>query len=336
MMTLISPEQLKQRYPLHDPLRTQIKTFRSEIAQIVKGKASRLLVICGPCSIHDPVAAIEYAQRLKALSRQLEDRLFIVMRVYFEKPRTTLGWKGAINDPDMNGSFNIEKGLIQARQLLLNIAQLGVPIATETLDINTPLYFNDLISWAAIGARTTESQIHREMASGFAFPVGFKNGTDGNLKIAIDAMHSCAAPHHFLGVNEAGQMAHCKTQGNSATHLILRGGIHPNYNATHVRAAHQLLSDQRLNAKVMVDCSHGNSEKNHKNQKKVIYSVIEQLTHSSRAILGVMLESHLNAGAQPILAHKRDLKYGVSVTDACIDWQETETLLMQLADSVPI
>lgn len=301
---------------------------RHEISDLVHGKDNRLLVIVGPCSIHDPKAALEYAQRLLPLRKKYEKELLIVMRVYFEKPRTTVGWKGLINDPHLDGTFDINFGLRQARSLLLTLNNMGMPASTEFLDMITPQYYADLISWGAIGARTTESQVHRELASGLSCPVGFKNGTDGNLKIAIDAIGAASNPHHFLSVTKTGHSAIVHTSGNPDCHVILRGGKEPNYSSEHVKAAVAQLEKAHKTPKLMIDFSHANSHKDYKRQMEVAQNVAEQIKNGENHIMGVMIESHLVEGRQD----KPDT-YGQSITDACIGWDTTEEMLALLADA---
>lgn len=324
---LITPEELKNQFPLSDNDQYAIASARKTIADIVQGRDPRLLVVCGPCSIHDVDAALDYARRLKTLSAQLSDSLYIVMRVYFEKPRTTVGWKGLINDPAMDGSFDVERGLHIARQLLLDLVGMGLPLATEALDPNSPQYLGDLFSWSAIGARTTESQTHREMASGLSMPVGFKNGTDGSLGTAINAMRAAAMPHRFMGINQSGQVCLLQTQGNPHGHVILRGGKTPNYSAQDVAQCEKQMQDAGLVPSLMIDCSHGNSNKDYRRQTAVAESVVEQIKAGNRSITGVMLESNIHEGNQSSEQPRADMRYGVSVTDACIDWDSTETLL---------
>lgn len=324
---LITPEELKKHFPLSQDEQHAIAAARATIADIVQGRDPRLLVVCGPCSIHDPDAALDYARQLQTLSAELSDRLYIVMRVYFEKPRTTVGWKGLINDPYMDGSFDVEAGLHIARRLLLDLVAMGLPLATEALDPNSPQYLGDLFSWSAIGARTTESQTHREMASGLSMPVGFKNGTDGSLGTAINAMRAAEMPHRFVGINQAGQVCLLQTQGNPNGHVILRGGKTPNYGAEHVTACEKQMRDAGLNPSLMIDCSHGNSNKDYRRQTAVAESVVEQIRAGNRSITGVMLESNLHEGNQTSEQPRSDMRYGVSVTDACINWETTETLL---------
>jgi 3-deoxy-7-phosphoheptulonate synthase len=331
---LLSPKQLKSEYPLTSEMRNNVLDYRYHIQQIVDGKDTRKIMVVGPCSIHDIAAAKEYALKLKTLHDQCIDTLFIVMRVYFEKPRTTVGWKGFINDPNLDDSFDVESGLRQARELLCWLADLGLPAATEMLDPVTPQYVSDLFSWGAIGARTTESQTHREMSSGLSMPIGFKNGTDGNLNVAINAMQSAQSSHRFLGINQSGQVSLFTTKGNAHAHIILRGGKKPNYDQASVAIAKNQIESQGLSAKFMIDCSHGNSRKDYTNQSGVFDSVLAQILADDSSILGMMLESHLNAGNQKIAADLKQLKYGQSITDACIDWQQTECLLQQAHDKL--
>lgn len=327
---LVTPDEFKARFPLSAQGEAFIRSSRQIVENILDGKDHRLLVVSGPCSIHDVAAAKDYALRLKALSEQVGDSLYLVMRIYFEKPRTTVGWKGLINDPDMNDSFNIEKGLGLARELLLWLAEQNIPTATEALDPISPQYLSDLFAWAAIGARTTESQTHREMASGLSMPVGFKNGTDGNLDVAINAMLSVSHPHSFLGINQMGQVTVIKTRGNRYGHMILRGGKHPNYDSVNIAQCEQALAKAKLPQNIVVDCSHGNSSKQHALQALVAENVASQILEGNRSIMGIMLESNLFPGNQAIPADLTQLKYGVSVTDACIDWDTTSQLLKHL------
>jgi 3-deoxy-7-phosphoheptulonate synthase len=330
---LTPPADLMREYPCTEKASTTVYRARDEIHRIMHRGDSRLLVIVGPCSIHDYDAAMEYAKRLQALRLELEPDLTIVMRVYFEKPRTTVGWKGYINDPDLNETHDINKGLKLARKLLRDINELGLAAGTEYLDLISPQYFADMVAWGAIGARTTESQSHRQLASGLSCPVGFKNGTDGNIKIAVDAIKAAAAPHHFLSVTKAGHSAIVSTAGNEDCHLILRGGKGPNYDAASVDAACQELAKSGLAQRVMIDFSHANSSKQHQKQIDVGADVGAQLAAGDSRIVGVMIESHLNAGRQDIVPGK-PLEFGVSVTDACINWADTEAVLRQLAESV--
>ncbi|MEJ4045316.1 3-deoxy-7-phosphoheptulonate synthase [Erwinia sp. SLM-02] len=327
---LITPEELKKRFPLNGALEQQIAASRQTISDIINGKDHRLLVVCGPCSIHDTDAALEYARHLKTLADQVGDQLYIVMRVYFEKPRTTVGWKGLINDPHMDNTFDMEGGLHIARQLLLNLVEMGLPLATEALDPNSPQYLGDLFSWSAIGARTTESQTHREMASGLSMPVGFKNGTDGSLGTAINAMRAAAMPHRFVGINQAGQVCLLQTQGNPDGHVILRGGKKPNYGPEDVAQCEKEMQQAGLRPSLMIDCSHGNSNKDFRRQSGVAESAVAQIKDGNRSIIGLMLESHLNEGNQSSEQPRSEMRYGVSVTDACINWETTESLLREI------
>jgi 3-deoxy-7-phosphoheptulonate synthase len=332
------PEHLIRFFPIAGtPVETLIKDTRNAIRQVMNGNDDRLLVIIGPCSIHDPAAALEYARRLKTLREQHAGELEIVMRVYFEKPRTTVGWKGLINDPYLDESYRIHEGLRIARQLLVDINRLGVPAGSEFLDVISPQYIGDLIAWGAIGARTTESQVHRELASGLSAPVGFKNGTDGNIKIATDAIQAAARPHHFLSVHKNGQVAIVQTKGNKDCHVILRGGRAPNYDAASVAAACKEIEAAKLDCKLMIDASHANSSKQHQRQIEVMKDVGAQLAAGNRCIFGVMVESHLNDGAQKFTPGKDDpakLTYGQSITDACIAWDDSVQLIEGLAKAV--
>lgn len=319
------------------PVEAMIGQTRRRIKQIMTGLDDRLLVVMGPCSIHDPAAALEYAHRLRAQKEEYADTMELVMRVYFEKPRTTVGWKGLINDPGLNESFRIEDGLYIARQLLMEINSIGVPAGGEFLDVISPQYIGDLISWGAIGARTTESQVHRELASGLSAPIGFKNGTDGNIRIAADAVRSAAHPHHFLGIHKNGQVAIVTTTGNDSCHVILRGGTQPNYDAASVEAACKELLTARLVPRLMVDCSHANSRKRHDKQLEVARDIAAQISDGSQRIFGVMLESHLQAGSQTFNPGQDDpsgLLYGKSITDACIGWPESLEALRLLSAAV--
>ncbi|EGR2796526.1 3-deoxy-7-phosphoheptulonate synthase [Vibrio navarrensis] len=324
---LITPDQLKAKLPLSDKARGFIQQSRNTIANIIHKQDHRLLVVCGPCSIHDLAAAKDYARRLKALSQQLDDQLYIVMRVYFEKPRTTVGWKGLINDPHLDGSFDIEHGLHVGRQLLVELAEMEIPLATEALDPISPQYLADTFSWAAIGARTTESQTHREMASGLSMPIGFKNGTDGSLSTAINAMQAASSSHRFMGINSEGQVALLTTQGNPNGHVILRGGKQTNYDSVSVTECEQDMAKMGLDASLMVDCSHANSRKDYRRQPLVAEDVIHQIREGNKSIIGLMIESHINAGNQSSELPLSEMQYGVSITDACIDWDTTEALL---------
>lgn len=331
---LISPAILMEECPLTQEGIDLISRARLEAEAIIKGKDDRLLVVVGPCSIHDVGAALAYAALLKDSIYQYKKELLIIMRVYFEKPRTTIGWKGLINDPTLDNSFNINHGLKVARQLLLDLTHMGIPAGTEFLDTIIPQFISDLVSWGAIGARTTESQIHRELASGLSMPVGFKNGTDGNIQIAIDAIGSAQHPHHFLSVTKHGIPAIVGTKGNPSCHLILRGSNQAtNYDAESVNAAANALKAQNLPSRVMIDCSHGNSRKDHTRQALVVADICEQLAAGSQNICGLMLESNLIAGKQSLTPGK-PLTYGQSITDACISWEETQVLLAKLAQAV--
>jgi 3-deoxy-7-phosphoheptulonate synthase len=324
------PCRLKDELPANDDARQTVVRGRRAVLDIVEGRDRRLLVVVGPCSLHDPEGALDYAGRLARLSCDLNDHLFLVMRTYFEKPRTTVGWKGLINDPSMDGSCDIERGIRIARKLLLEISQLGLPCATEFLDPIVPQYIADLISWAAIGARTTESQTHREMASGLSMPVGFKNGTDGSLQIAIDAMSAARTPHSFVGIDQEGYTCIVRTRGNPAGHVVLRGGrSRSNYDPQSIAEASAQLKKHSLPNVLMVDCSHANSGKQHARQEEVWRSILQQRASGTDAIIGAMLESYLFEGSQPVAPNPGDLKYGISVTDTCIDWITTEKLLRQ-------
>lgn len=326
---LMTPMQIKEKLPLTEVAAETVLQHRQAVKDILDGKDSRKFIVVGPCSIHDIKAALEYAEKLKNLADQVKDKLLILMRVYFEKPRTTIGWKGLINDPDLNDSFNVEKGLLTARNLLIKIADLGLPSATEALDPVTPQYLSDLISWAAIGARTIESQTHREMASGLSIPVGFKNGTDGNIQVALDAIQSAKKTHHFLGVDQVGRVCIFKAKGNDYSHIILRGGgTQPNFDAASVAWVEKKLEDLKLPQKIAIDCSHGNSCKNYKLQSTVFSNVLQQIADGNKSIVGMMLESNLYEGKQKIPTDIQKLKYGVSVTDECIGWEETEEIIL--------
>ena len=332
------PEHLIRFFPIRGTaVETLVSDTRKAIRKIMTGKDDRLLVVIGPCSIHDPAAAIEYARKLLKARAHYADTLEIVMRVYFEKPRTTVGWKGLINDPYLDESFKIDEGLRMVRQLLLQINQLGLPAGSEFLDVISPQYIGDLISWGAIGARTTESQVHRELSSGLSAPIGFKNGTDGNIKIATDAIQAAARPHHFLSVHKNGQVAIVETAGNPDCHVILRGGKGPNYDAESVAAACKDLEAAKLHPSLMVDFSHANSSKQHERQVVVAEDIGAQVAGGSRRVFGVMVESHLCAGAQKFTPGKDDaskLTYGQSITDACIGWDDSERVLQILSDAV--
>ena len=332
------PEHLIRFFPISGtPTEALISKTRKKIRDIIHGKDDRLLVIIGPCSIHDPRAALEYCHRLLAERKRFAGELEIVMRVYFEKPRTTVGWKGLINDPYLDESYRIEEGLRLARQVLMEINRLGMPAGSEFLDVISPQYIADLISWGAIGARTTESQVHRELASGLSAPIGFKNGTDGNIKIATDAIQAAARPHHFLSVHKNGQVSVVETKGNKDCHVILRGGKEPNYEVQYVNAACAELEAAKLPAGLMVDLSHANSSKKHERQIVVAENIAEQIESGSHQIFGVMIESHLNDGAQKFTPGKDDpakLEYGKSITDACINWEDSVKVLERLSTAV--
>ncbi len=323
--TLITPAQLKREIPLSEAAQRTVSHGRQVVRDILDGKDHRLFVVIGPCSIHDLKAAKEYAERLKVLAAEVSDSLFLVMRVYFEKPRTTVGWKGLINDPYLDDSFKIQDGLHIGRQLLRDLAEMGLPTATEALDPISPQYLQDLISWSAIGARTTESQTHREMASGLSSSVGFKNGTDGSLTVAINALQSVSSPHRFLGINQEGGVSIVTTKGNRYGHVVLRGGNgKPNYDSVSVALCEQELNKAKIAANIMIDCSHANSNKDPALQPLVMDNVANQILEGNQSIVGLMVESHLGWGSQSIPKDLCDLKYGVSITDACIDWDATE------------
>ena len=329
--TLITPDQLKREIPLSDTALQTVTRGREVIRNILDGKDHRLFVVIGPCSIHDLKAAHEYAERLKVLAAEVSDTLYVVMRVYFEKPRTTVGWKGLINDPYLDDSFKIEDGLHIGRKLLLDLAEMGLPTATEALDPISPQYLQDLISWSAIGARTTESQTHREMASGLSSAVGFKNGTDGGLTVAINALQSVSSAHRFLGINQEGGVSIVTTKGNAYGHVVLRGGNgKPNYDSVSVALCEQALTKAKITPNIMVDCSHANSNKDPALQPLVMENVANQILEGNQSIIGLMVESHLNWGCQAIPKNLDDLQYGVSITDACIDWASTETTLRSM------
>jgi 3-deoxy-7-phosphoheptulonate synthase len=334
---LLPPAILMEEIPLSERASETVASGRAAVIRALRGEDRRLIVVVGPCSIHDPAAALDYAAKLKPVAAELAGELLVVMRVYFEKPRTTVGWKGLINDPDLDGSFRINKGLRIARKLLCDLADLGLPAGCEFLDPITPQFIADLVSWGAIGARTTESQVHRELASGLSVPVGFKNGTDGNLQIAIDAMRSAAHPHRFLSVTKQGVAAIVATRGNPDTHVILRGAAAgPNFAPADVAAACATLAAAGLPQRVMIDCSHGNSAKDHRRQVAVGEAIAAQLRAGSRSIIGTMIESHLLAGRQNVPSHgsPANLVFGQSITDACLGWDETVPVLHALAAAV--
>ncbi|KAJ2664597.1 3-deoxy-7-phosphoheptulonate synthase [Coemansia sp. RSA 1199] len=336
---LVPPNILQMDHPLSEQSEDVIASGRKQASEILRRKDDRLIVVVGPCSIHDADAAVEYCKQLKALADELKDDLCIVMRVYFEKPRTTVGWKGLINDPELNDTFQINKGLHVARDLLCRITHMGMPAGCELLDTISPQFLGDLFSWGAIGARTTESQLHRELASGVSFPVGFKNGTDGNATIAVDAIRSASHPHHFLGVTKSGLAAITKTTGNPSCHIILRGSnAGPNYEAEWVSQISAQITKAKVADNIMIDCSHGNSSKDHRNQPKVCSNVAKQVAAGNRSIIGVMIESNIVEGRQNIPSEAeggaKALTYGQSITDACVSWEQTVPMLKELAEAV--
>ncbi|MGO2133093.1 MAG: 3-deoxy-7-phosphoheptulonate synthase [Halomonas sp.] len=332
---LITPSELKKAVPLTETAQRTVVEGRKTIERILDGSDPRLLMVVGPCSIHDVDAAMDYARRLRKLADEVKDSLYIVMRVYFEKPRTTVGWKGLINDPRLNGSFEIEEGLHIARRLLVDLAELGLPLATEALDPISPQYLQDCISWSAIGARTTESQTHREMASGLSCPVGFKNGTDGSLDVAVNALQSVSHPHNFLGIDRNGQVAIIRTRGNAYGHVVLRGGNgKPNYDSVSVALAEQELTEASIKPNIMVDCSHANSNKDAGLQPLVLENVTNQILDGNRSITGLMVESNIGWGNQKMADDPKNLTYGVSITDACIDWDTTVDALKTMNDKL--
>ncbi|NJL78000.1 MAG: 3-deoxy-7-phosphoheptulonate synthase [Richelia sp. RM2_1_2] len=326
---LLTPQEVKSKLPLTPSAEANVLKYRQELKDILDFRDRRKFLVIGPCSIHNTELALEYARKLKKLQEQVEDKLLLIMRVYFEKPRTTVGWKGLINDPDMNDSFQIEKGILIARELLLKINQLGLPAGTEALDPIIPQYIGELVAWSAIGARTTESQTHREMSSGLSMPVGFKNGTDGNIQVALNALHSAKSSHHFLGLNQQGQVSIVETKGNDYGHIILRGGGgKPNCDRENVKATEEQLKKADLPPTIVVDCSHGNSYKDYKLQAGVLEDVVQQIVEGNTSIVGMMLESNLYEGNQKIPTNLAELKHGVSITDACIGWEETERIIL--------
>ena len=331
---LPTPGEIQEEVPSSEKAAEIINGGREAIRRILDREDERLLVVVGPCSVHDRDSAIEYAEKLKQLEQEVNEKLLLVMRVYFEKPRTTVGWKGFINDPDLNDSFNITKGLKRARMLLKEVTEMGLPVGTEALDPITPQYIQEFVSWSAIGARTTESQTHREMASGLSTPVGIKNGTDGNIKVAINALLSVSNPHHFLGINREGRSAVFRTSGNSYGHMVLRGGIEPNYDEKSIQSCASALEGAGLPTNIMLDCSHGNSKKNHELQPEVFSDVLRQRLAGQRSIVGFMLESYLFPGRQELEGDPSSLKYGVSITDACIGWEETRNMLLDAAEKL--
>ncbi|GEK72347.1 MULTISPECIES: 3-deoxy-7-phosphoheptulonate synthase [Halomonas] len=332
---LLPPADLKRDIPLSEEAERTVIEGRQVIQNILDGRDPRLLMVVGPCSIHDVDAALDYARRLRRLADEVKDSLYIVMRVYFEKPRTTVGWKGLINDPHLNGSFEIEEGLHIARRLLVELAEMGLPLATEALDPISPQYLQDCISWSAIGARTTESQTHREMASGLSGPVGFKNGTDGSLDVAVNALQSVAHPHNFLGIDQAGKVAIIRTRGNRYGHVVLRGGNgKPNYDSVSVALAEQELQKAAVTPNIMIDCSHANSNKDPSLQPLVLENVTNQILEGNRSIIGLMVESNIGWGNQKVPEDLSQLTYGVSITDACIDWDATEQAFKTMNDKL--
>jgi len=329
---VVTPTELKKELPLPESVRELVANSRQTVKDILDGKDDRLFAVVGPCSIHDTELALEYGKRLKALADEVSEQIFIIMRVYFEKPRTTVGWKGLINDPHLNGSFEIEDGLRKARKPLIDLSEIGLPLATEALDPISPQYLQDTITWTAIGARTTESQTHREMSSGLSSPVGFKNGTDGSLDVAVNAMKSVVSGHAFLGINPQGQVAITKTKGNQYGHVVLRGGGgKPNYDSVSIALCEQALEKAKLPTNIVVDCSHANSNKDHNVQPLVLDDIAHQIKDGNRSICGVMIESNINEGNQSIPDDLSQLKYGVSVTDACISWESTVKSLNKMA-----
>ena len=332
---VITPTELKKELPLPESVRDLVANSRQTVKDILDGKDDRLFAVVGPCSIHDTELALDYGKRLKALADEVSEQVFIIMRVYFEKPRTTVGWKGLINDPHLNGSFEIEDGLRKARKLLIDLSEIGLPLATEALDPISPQYLQDTITWTAIGARTTESQTHREMSSGLSSPVGFKNGTDGSLDVAVNAMKSVVSGHAFLGINPQGQVAITKTKGNQYGHVVLRGGGgKPNYDSVSIALCEQALEKAQLPTNIVVDCSHANSNNDHNVQPLVLDDIAHQIKDGNRSICGVMIESNINEGNQSIPDDLSQLKYGVSVTDACISWESTVKSLNKMASTL--
>jgi len=332
---VVTPTELIKELPLPESVRELVANSRQTVKDILDGKDDRLFAVVGPCSIHDTELALEYGKRLKALADEVSEQIFIIMRVYFEKPRTTVGWKGLINDPHLNGSFEIEDGLRKARKLLIDLSEIGLPLATEALDPISPQYLQDTITWTAIGARTTESQTHREMSSGLSSPVGFKNGTDGSLDVAVNAMKSVVSGHAFLGINPQGQVAITKTKGNQYGHVVLRGGGgKPNYDSVSIALCEQALEKAKLPTNIVVDCSHANSNKDHNVQPLVLDDIAHQIKDGNRSICGVMIESNINEGNQSIPDDLSQLKYGVSVTDACISWESTVKSLNKMASTL--
>jgi 3-deoxy-7-phosphoheptulonate synthase len=331
---LITPSKLKESLPVSDKARDTVLSSRQVVRDILDGKDHRIFVVVGPCSVHDIKAAKEYALKLSALAAEVSDTLYIIMRVYFEKPRTTVGWKGLINDPHLNDTFKIEEGLHIGRQLLIDVTEMGLPTSTEALDPISPQYMQDLITWSAIGARTTESQTHREMASGLSSSVGFKNGTDGGLEVALNAINSAKNPHRFLGMNNDGEVAVVHTTGNQYAHMVLRGGSKgPNYDSVHIKVTEDELEKNGIRPNIMVDCSHANSNKDHNLQPLVMENVANQIVEGNESIIGLMVESNLEAGNQSA-SNLDELQYGVSITDKCIDWETTERSLREMRDKI--
>ncbi len=326
---LPTPEEIKQRLPLSEAAAETVFQARETVKHILDRQDPRLFVVVGPCSIHDVAAALDYARRLKTLADEVKDTLFVIMRVYFEKPRTTVGWKGLINDPRMDDTFRIDEGLQIARRLLLDLAEMGLPSGTEALDPIIPQYISDLIAWTAIGARTTESQTHREIASGLSMPVGFKNGTNGSLEVAINALQSAARPHSFLGINPQGQSAVIRTLGNGYGHVVLRGGDRPNYDSVSIALCEKALREKKMPVNLVVDCSHANSFKDPAMQPLVMRDCTHQIMEGNRSIVGLMIESNIGWGSQSLPADRSQLQYGVSITDACVDWETTEKMLRE-------
>ncbi|WWO95976.1 MAG: 3-deoxy-7-phosphoheptulonate synthase [Candidatus Dasytiphilus stammeri] len=329
--SLVTPAELKKSYCCNDKIKEQIQNHRRTISDIINGDDERFLLVCGPCSIHDPIGALEYADSLKILADKLKNRLYIIMRVYLEKPRTSIGWKGFINDPDLDNTFNIEAGLARSRELLLNLTEKNLPLATEALNLYTSQYLGDLFSWMAIGARTTESQPHREMVSGIDMPIGFKNTTQGNIEPAINAIIAAAQPHKFISINQSGRICVLHTPGNPNCHLILRGGYKkPNFDSTAITQCEKILKQAEIKTTIIVDCSHDNSQKDFNQQPNVAKSVIIQRKRGNKSLVGLMLESNLHAGNQRLEKNGHKMRYGVSVTDACISWETTKKLIIEL------
>ena len=335
LQRLVTPKEFKTQFPVTNTITEHVEQSRQTLRNILDRKDDRLIIVVGPCSVHDTKAAIDYAERLAKFSKTVEDQLFIVMRVYFEKPRTTVGWKGLINDPYLDGTFQIEKGMSLGRELMIKINELGLPIANEALDPISPQYMQDLISWSAIGARTTESQTHREMASGLSVPIGFKNGTDGSLDVAINALQSVSNGHSFLGIDGEGKVSIVHSTGNQYSHIVLRGGGgKPNYDSVNVKLTERALKEKELPVNIMIDCSHANSNKDPQLQPLVLDNIAQQILEGNESIIGVMLESHIEAGNQKLTDDKSKLIYGKSITDGCIDWPTTEDALTSIADKL--